>query len=156
MWSQTWIVGKWVTPREQWWAPPGTHFHQFVVPPIIGFRRDCTYGALAAMKLPEDVQGLAMCEVWLPYLLLLLIHTTPALNGTEHLLSCANWWFLISFSGANVTVHDGPRCRSRLSRRRSGSFLGRMDTSRGWCDRCGQNRCSMGCSNEAWAETCVK
>ncbi|ONK69677.1 uncharacterized protein A4U43_C05F25570 [Asparagus officinalis] len=59
---KTWIVGKWITPREQYWAPPGTHFHQFVVPPIIGFRRDCTYGKLAAMKLPEDVQGLGMCE----------------------------------------------------------------------------------------------
>jgi len=87
MWSQTWIVGKWITPREQWWAPPGTHFHQFVVPPIIGFRRNCTYGALAAMKLPEDVQGLATCEVWPPYLLL-LIRTMPALNGTEHLEFC--------------------------------------------------------------------
>ncbi|XP_008804902.2 very-long-chain aldehyde decarbonylase GL1-1-like [Phoenix dactylifera] len=59
---KTWIVGKWLSPREQRWAPPGTHFHQFVVPPIIGFRRDCTYGKLAAMRLPQDVQGLGMCE----------------------------------------------------------------------------------------------
>ncbi|KAK9141435.1 hypothetical protein Syun_010835 [Stephania yunnanensis] len=59
---KTWIVGKWMTPREQRWAAPGTHFHQFVVPPILRFRRDCTYGALAAMKLPQDVQGLGTCE----------------------------------------------------------------------------------------------
>ena len=59
---RTWIVGKWLSPREQRWAPPGTHFHQFVVPPIIGFRRDCTYGKLAAMRLPKDVQGLGACE----------------------------------------------------------------------------------------------
>jgi hypothetical protein len=59
---RTWIVGKWLSPREQRWAPPGTHFHQFVVPPIIGFRRDCTYGKLAAMRLPKDVQGLGTCE----------------------------------------------------------------------------------------------
>ncbi|KAI0504696.1 hypothetical protein KFK09_015649 [Dendrobium nobile] len=59
---KTWIVGKWITFREQRFAPTGTHFHQFVVPPIIGFRRDCTYGKLAAMKLPLDVQGLGMCE----------------------------------------------------------------------------------------------
>ncbi|KAK3133380.1 hypothetical protein QOZ80_6AG0535810 [Eleusine coracana subsp. coracana] len=59
---KTWIVGKWLSPREQRWAPPGTHFHQFVVPPIIGFRRDCTYGKLAAMRLPKDVQGLGACE----------------------------------------------------------------------------------------------
>lgn len=60
---QTWIVGKWITPREQNFAPSGTHFHQFVVPPILQFRRDCTYGDLAAMRLPEDVEGLGCCEV---------------------------------------------------------------------------------------------
>ncbi|KAG8056824.1 hypothetical protein GUJ93_ZPchr0002g25467 [Zizania palustris] len=63
MHCKTWIVGKWLSPREQRWAPPGTHFHQFVVPPILGFRRDCTYGNLAAMRLPKDVQGLGACEV---------------------------------------------------------------------------------------------
>ncbi|KAM7472861.1 hypothetical protein LguiA_011044 [Lonicera macranthoides] len=60
---KAWIVGKWITAREQSWAPAGTHFHQFVVPPIFSFRRDCTYGDLAAMKLPLDVQGLGSCEV---------------------------------------------------------------------------------------------
>ncbi|KAK4479442.1 hypothetical protein RD792_014956 [Penstemon davidsonii] len=59
---KTWIVGKWITPREQKFAPSGSHFHQFVVPPILQFRRDCTYGDLAAMKLPQDVQGLGSCE----------------------------------------------------------------------------------------------
>ncbi|KAJ8634699.1 hypothetical protein MRB53_008966 [Persea americana] len=59
---KTWIVGKWLSPREQRWAPPGTHFHQFVVPPIFPFRRDCTYGKLAAMRLPDDVEGLGSCE----------------------------------------------------------------------------------------------
>ncbi|KAK6235964.1 hypothetical protein SCA6_011301 [Theobroma cacao] len=59
---KTWIVGKWITPREQSWAPSGAHFHQFVVPPILAFRRDCTYGDLAAMRLPDDVEGLGSCE----------------------------------------------------------------------------------------------
>ncbi|XP_047332123.1 very-long-chain aldehyde decarbonylase CER3-like [Impatiens glandulifera] len=59
---KTWIVGKWITRREQNWAPSGAHFHQFVVPPILHFRRDCTYGDLAAIRLPEDVQGLGYCE----------------------------------------------------------------------------------------------
>lgn len=59
---KTWIVGKWITPREQRWAPPGTHFHQFVVPPVLQFRRDCTYGELAAMRLPKDAEGLGCCE----------------------------------------------------------------------------------------------
>ncbi|GJY12516.1 eceriferum 3-like protein [Tanacetum coccineum] len=59
----TWILGKWTTPREQRWAPPGTQFHQFVVPPVFELRRDCTYSKLAAMKLPDDVEGLGSCEV---------------------------------------------------------------------------------------------
>ncbi|XP_065850708.1 very-long-chain aldehyde decarbonylase CER3 [Euphorbia lathyris] len=59
---KTWVVGKWITPREQRWAPKGAHFHQFVVPPVLPFRRDCTYGDLAAMRLPDDVQGLGSCE----------------------------------------------------------------------------------------------
>ncbi|CAN6482510.1 unnamed protein product [Victoria cruziana] len=59
---KTWIVGKWITPREQRWAPSGTHFHQFVVPPILELRRDCTYGKLAAMRVPDDVEGLGSCE----------------------------------------------------------------------------------------------
>ncbi|XXG64507.1 hypothetical protein AAC387_Pa05g2442 [Persea americana] len=59
---KTWIVGKWLSPMEQRWAAPGTHFLQFVVPPIFSFRRDCTYGKLAAMRLPDDVQGLGCCE----------------------------------------------------------------------------------------------
>ncbi|PHT42246.1 Protein ECERIFERUM 3 [Capsicum baccatum] len=59
---KAWIVGKWITPREQSYAPKGTHFHQFVVPPILAFRRDCTYGDLAAMRLPDDVQGVSSCE----------------------------------------------------------------------------------------------
>ncbi|XP_071725136.1 very-long-chain aldehyde decarbonylase CER3-like [Rutidosis leptorrhynchoides] len=59
---KTWVVGKWITPGQQRWAPSGTHFHQFVVPPILAFRRDCTYGDLAAMKLPDDVEGLGSCE----------------------------------------------------------------------------------------------
>nr|XP_043621342.1 very-long-chain aldehyde decarbonylase CER3-like [Erigeron canadensis] len=59
---KAWVVGKWITPGQQRWAPSGTHFHQFVVPPILPFRRDCTYGDLAAMKLPDDVEGLGSCE----------------------------------------------------------------------------------------------
>lgn len=34
-----------------------------MVPPVLRFRRDCTYGDLAAMRLPDDVQGLGSCEV---------------------------------------------------------------------------------------------
>ncbi|XP_004252089.1 very-long-chain aldehyde decarbonylase CER3-like [Solanum lycopersicum] len=59
---KTCIVGKWITPREQKFAPVGAHFHQFVVPPILPYRNDCTYGDLAAMRLPPHVKGLGSCE----------------------------------------------------------------------------------------------
>jgi hypothetical protein len=58
-----WVIGKWATPNDQKWAPPGTHFHQFVVPNIIESRQDCTYGKLAAMHLPKEIKGLRSCEV---------------------------------------------------------------------------------------------
>jgi hypothetical protein len=60
---QVWVIGKWATPNDQKWAPPGTHFHQFVVPNIIESRQDCTYGKLAAMHLPKEIKGLRSCEV---------------------------------------------------------------------------------------------
>lgn len=60
---KTWVMGKWATPAEQRWAPAGTHFHQFVVPPIEECRTDCTYGKLSAMHVPKDMKGLRTCEV---------------------------------------------------------------------------------------------
>ncbi|CAI5493910.1 unnamed protein product [Closterium sp. Naga37s-1] len=62
-----WIIGKGMMWWEQRHAPPGTHFHQFVVPPIAEVRPDCTYGKLAAMRLPDDVENLKFCEVSLGY-----------------------------------------------------------------------------------------
>ncbi|XP_006836672.2 protein ECERIFERUM 3 [Amborella trichopoda] len=59
---KTWIVGKWMSARDQRWAPPGTYFHQFAIPVITESRRDCKYGKMAAIRLPEDVQGLGSCE----------------------------------------------------------------------------------------------
>ncbi|CAK9230354.1 unnamed protein product [Sphagnum troendelagicum] len=61
-----WVIGKWATPNDQKWAPPGTHFHQFVVPNIIESRQDCTYGKLAAMHLPKEIKGLRSCEMTMP------------------------------------------------------------------------------------------
>jgi len=56
-------VGKWATPSDQKWAPPQTHFHQFVIPPIIESRLDCTYGKPAGVQLPKDIKGMRSCEV---------------------------------------------------------------------------------------------
>lgn len=57
-------MGKWTWEKDQRWAPTGTHFHQFVVPPIAECRKDCTYGRLAGMKLPvAGVKGMRTCEI---------------------------------------------------------------------------------------------
>ncbi|XP_077222889.1 very-long-chain aldehyde decarbonylase CER3-like [Tasmannia lanceolata] len=79
---KTWIVGKWLNPMQQRWAPRGTHFHQFVVPPILSFRRDCTYGDLAAMRLPKDIEGLGSCEYTMPRG---MVHACHA-GGMVHML----------------------------------------------------------------------
>eukprot|EP00241_Pyramimonas_parkeae_P017406 CAMPEP_0114286796 /NCGR_PEP_ID=MMETSP0059-20121206/5942_1 /TAXON_ID=36894 /ORGANISM="Pyramimonas parkeae, Strain CCMP726" /LENGTH=621 /DNA_ID=CAMNT_0001407847 /DNA_START=149 /DNA_END=2014 /DNA_ORIENTATION=+ len=52
-----WIVGKPLEPKDQTHAPKGTVFHQFVVPPLKEARKDCTYGQLPGMKLPDAVEG---------------------------------------------------------------------------------------------------
>nr|GLL45403.1 protein ECERIFERUM 3-like [Ipomoea trifida] len=80
---KTWIVGKWITPKEQNFAPTGAHFHQFVVPPILPFRRDCTYGDLAAMKLPDDVQGLGNCEYTMERGVVHACHAGGAVHSLE-------------------------------------------------------------------------
>ena len=59
----TWIAGKWLTEKEQSYAPPGTHFHQFVVPPIKEYRKDCTYGLITQIYIPRDVKNLHFCMV---------------------------------------------------------------------------------------------
>ncbi|CAM6038279.1 unnamed protein product [Sphagnum compactum] len=61
-----WVVGKWATPSDQKWAPPHTHFHQFVNPPIIESRPDCTYGKPAGVQLPKDIKGMRSCEMTMP------------------------------------------------------------------------------------------
>ncbi|PHU16683.1 Protein ECERIFERUM 3 [Capsicum chinense] len=40
------IVGKWIIPRDQKFAPADVHFHQFVVPPVLPIRSVCTYDIL--------------------------------------------------------------------------------------------------------------
>ncbi|KAL3684329.1 hypothetical protein R1sor_002351 [Riccia sorocarpa] len=59
---KTWIMGKWISNKDQLMAPTGTYFHQFVVPEIPTIRKDCTYGKLAAMRLPTRVKGISTCE----------------------------------------------------------------------------------------------
>ncbi|CAA0826889.1 Protein ECERIFERUM 3 [Striga hermonthica] len=80
---KTWIVGKWITPRQQNFAPSGAHFHQFVVPPILHFRRDCTYGDLAAMRLPDDVEGLGSCEYTMERGVVHACHAGGAVHALE-------------------------------------------------------------------------
>lgn len=61
---QQWVVGSWLGKAQQQCAPAGAHFHQFVVPALQPLRKDCTYGTLVSMRLPEDaVRGLRACEM---------------------------------------------------------------------------------------------
>ncbi|GAB2232112.1 hypothetical protein Droror1_Dr00011135 [Drosera rotundifolia] len=80
---KTWIVGKWMTPREQDLAPTGTHFHQFAVPPISEFRHDCIYAGYAAMRLPEDVQGFGYCEYTLERGVIYACHAGGLVHAME-------------------------------------------------------------------------
>ncbi|KAG0556439.1 hypothetical protein KC19_11G054100 [Ceratodon purpureus] len=59
---KTWVLGKGASPKDQRWAPPGTKMHQFVVPMVSEVRKDCTYGHLAAMRLPKEAKGSDSCE----------------------------------------------------------------------------------------------
>jgi hypothetical protein len=63
---QTWLFGKWTFDADQRWAPPGTNFHQFVVPSVREIRKDCTYAPVAGMFLPKKVIGIHTCEVIMP------------------------------------------------------------------------------------------
>lgn len=84
---KTWIVGKWIAYKEQKWAPVGCHLHQFVVPPIFELRKDCTYGKLAGMQLPDAVEGLSTCEYTMPRRCVHACHAggiLHSLEGWEH------------------------------------------------------------------------
>lgn len=63
---KSWVIGKSMNFWEQYHAPAGTHFHQFVVPPVDEIRRDCSYGKLAAMRLPNDIENMYSAELALP------------------------------------------------------------------------------------------
>lgn len=58
-----WIVGRFCNAKEQALAPPGTTFHQFVVPPLQETRPDCVYTDLPAFALPKDVKDFKTCEM---------------------------------------------------------------------------------------------
>eukprot|EP00246_Nothoceros_aenigmaticus_P001692 TRINITY_DN1223_c0_g1_i3.p1 TRINITY_DN1223_c0_g1~~TRINITY_DN1223_c0_g1_i3.p1 ORF type:complete len:161 (-),score=10.74 TRINITY_DN1223_c0_g1_i3:192-674(-) len=85
---KTWVVGKWMTAQEQSWAPPKTHFHQFVVPAMRETRRDCTYGKLAGLHLPlTRTEGMNSCELTMPRGVVHACHAgglVHALEGWQH------------------------------------------------------------------------
>jgi hypothetical protein len=58
-----WIVGKFCSPKDQSIAPSGATFHQFVVPPLVESRKDCTYTELPAFQLPPAVRDFKTCEM---------------------------------------------------------------------------------------------
>lgn len=81
-------MGKWTWAKDQQFAPPGTFFHQFVVPVIAEVRKDCTYGQLAGMVLPKDVKGLRTCEV-----IKIVSHKAPHLALFVHVYETYLLWY---------------------------------------------------------------
>nr|CAD1843772.1 unnamed protein product [Ananas comosus var. bracteatus] len=60
-----WIVGG-VTDEEQRRASKGTLFVPLSQFPLKKIRKDCTYYATPAMKIPETLRNVHSCENWLP------------------------------------------------------------------------------------------
>jgi hypothetical protein len=56
---QNWVVGRWHSAKEQAFAPPGTHFNQFVVPLLTPARKDCTYSQQVSIRLPKVRSSIA-------------------------------------------------------------------------------------------------
>ncbi|KAH7444183.1 hypothetical protein KP509_02G068700 [Ceratopteris richardii] len=86
--TKTWIIGKWAGYHAQQRAPTGTHFHQFTLPPIIHYRRDCTYHDSVGIRLPDKfVQGVNSCEHTMPRYVVHACHAgglIHALEGWQH------------------------------------------------------------------------
>jgi len=83
----TWVVCKQCSKQDQSYAPIGTHFHQVVVPPIDRHRDDCTYGELAAMKLPPSATDTKACELFMDRRCVFACHAgalTHMLSGWSH------------------------------------------------------------------------
>ena len=60
---QAWIVGEQIGHEVQGLASKGTHFHQFIVFPIQKWRKDCTYGSIPGLRLPDIAPNINACEV---------------------------------------------------------------------------------------------
>eukprot|EP00250_Pteridium_aquilinum_P008302 c17835_g1_i1 orf=132-2018(+) len=85
---KTWIIGKWAGMGAQKLAPVGTRFHQFTLPPILHFRRDCFYNDSVGIRLPEKLaRGVNTCEHTLPRHVVHACHAgglVHALEGWQH------------------------------------------------------------------------
>lgn len=85
---KTWIIGKWAGLSAQKLAPAGTRFHQFTLPPILHFRRDCFYNDSVGIRLPDKlVRGVNTCEHTMPRYVVHACHAgglVHALEGWQH------------------------------------------------------------------------
>ncbi|GLJ55635.1 hypothetical protein SUGI_1194840 [Cryptomeria japonica] len=61
-----WIVGRWVSRKDQMKAPKGALFIPFLPFPIPRTRKDCTYYSTPAMRVPANLENVHTCENWLP------------------------------------------------------------------------------------------
>lgn len=61
-----WLVGKYLTPKQQMNAPSGALFVQFAVPELKRSRRNCTYTNVPAFRLPREKTTMKSCEMTMP------------------------------------------------------------------------------------------
>jgi len=78
-----WVVGRFLSVKEQAMPPPGTTFHQFVVPPLNELRKDCRspfppsssasyWSRETSLVLPDMVKKMSYAShTWLPFLLMI-------------------------------------------------------------------------------------
>jgi len=79
----TWVVGRFLSKKEQAIAPSGTIFHQFVVPMLEETRPDCSYTLLPAFKLPSAAKGFKSCEMTMERGCVHACHAGALVHGLE-------------------------------------------------------------------------
>lgn len=84
---KVWIVGDQIGTHEQRLAPCGTHFHQFTLFPIHTSRKDCSYGCVPCLRLPENARTINACEDVMPRYVVRACYAAAmvhALEGWHH------------------------------------------------------------------------
>ena len=90
-----WVVGRFLSKKEQLLAPEKSVFHQFVVPPLPEYRADCHYTSLPAFVLPASAQGFKACEMTMERRCVHACHAGALVHALQkwdfHEVGAINW-----------------------------------------------------------------